>query len=72
MNAVFESYDYLIYQKAEALDHIVSCMIRDAITASVGWEYAVLFTREKLTDMIDQIAEQREKNDKGKGRRKAN
>lgn len=66
MGAVFESYDYHVYKKVESLDHIISCMIRDAMTAGVSLRYAVLFTRDKLTDMIDQIAEQREANQKGR------
>lgn len=68
MSEIFESFEYLIFEKAEALDHILACMNREAATCGVSREYALKFTQEKLTDMIDQIAEKREASERRRPR----
>ncbi|MFP4976357.1 hypothetical protein ACE6ED_13220 [Paenibacillus sp. CN-4] len=57
---IFESLEYRLYEKLEAADHIVAQISSEASTCNIPAAFSQAFIREKLIDMIDQIAERRE------------
>jgi len=58
LNTIWETCDYHVYQKLDALDHIVRCVFRDMSSAGIPVEMQHEFMRERFRDQLEQIAEQ--------------
>lgn len=61
MQNIFDSWDYHLFEKLEAADRIVQRIFTDMNLAGVPKQMQIEFMREKTQDMIDQIAENRER-----------
>lgn len=58
LNTIWETWDYHVYQKLDALDHIVRCVFRDMSSAGIPVEMQNEFMRSKFRDQLEQITEQ--------------
>lgn len=58
---IFESYELQIYRKLEEVDHLLALVSSEAVTCGVKADDCREYIRINVTDMIDQIAEKREK-----------
>ncbi|ASA20913.1 hypothetical protein [Paenibacillus donghaensis] len=61
MIPIFESYELQIYRKLEEVDHLLALISSEAVTCGVKADHCREYIRANVTDMIDQIAEKREK-----------
>lgn len=59
MTEAFESYEFLLFEKLEQVDHLICLIQKEAATFGVPEETRVIFMRDKLIDMIEQISEKR-------------
>lgn len=62
MDEVFESWNYLLYEKLDAADHIATRIYQDMGLAGVPVALRSEYIAQKLKDMIEQIADRREPN----------
>lgn len=60
MNEIFESFNYLIYEKLVSVDSMMARMSYEAGLVGIPQDYRAQYVKEKLIDMIEQIAENRE------------
>lgn len=60
MDSIFESLEYLIFEHLKSADSMIAKISEEAAIFSVPAAYREEYIRNKLVDMIDQIAEQRE------------
>lgn len=72
MDEVFESFEYSLFEKLDAADHIMSRIYTEAGLLGVDAEFRKHYVRERVVDMIDQIAEKREAKDGRKGKKQVN
>ncbi|MNO29208.1 hypothetical protein D3C76_191190 [compost metagenome] len=59
MNEVFESWELILFKRIEEVDHVLHQMSREASASGVPKDYKIEFMKEKLIDIIDQVAERR-------------
>lgn len=55
MRAVWDSWDYHMFEKVQALDHIVRCIMSDMCTAGVPAVMATTFLQDQFKDQLEQI-----------------
>lgn len=60
MTEVFESLELVLFEKIEQVDHVLYRMSREASASGVPKEYKIEFLKEKLLDIVEQVAERRE------------
>lgn len=60
MTEIFESFEWPIFELLQQVDSKLAQISKEASACQIPNAYRERFVREKLTDMIDQIAEQRE------------
>ena len=58
INDIWNSWDYHVYEKLAALDHMVRLVFRDMTLAGIPVEMQNEFMRSKFRDQLEQIAEQ--------------
>jgi len=61
MTEIFESFEYRLFEKLEQADSVIVQMSEEASAVGIPSEYRVNFLREKLIDMFEQFAENRER-----------
>ncbi|WP_339248135.1 hypothetical protein NST58_12890 [Paenibacillus sp. FSL R10-2796] len=66
---IFESYELQIYRKLEEVDHLLALVSSEAVTCGVKADHCREYIRTNVTDMIDQIAEKREKEWRSRSRK---
>lgn len=71
MDEIFESLEYRIFEHLQAADHLLSRVSAEASTFNVPYSISREYNRERVLDMIDQIAEQREAANGSKNTKKA-
>jgi hypothetical protein len=69
MSPIFESHELQLFRKLEEVDYLIACISSEATTCCVSSDYCREYIRIHVTDMIDQIAEKREKEWKSKSRK---
>ncbi|WP_263560005.1 hypothetical protein [Paenibacillus polymyxa] len=70
MDAIFESWEYHLFEKLGGVDRIVARIQSEAALFGIPYDARTEYINKKLVDMIDQIAEKREAHSQG-SRRKA-
>lgn len=65
MDSVFEAWEYHLFEKLEAADEIAARITTEAGLFGIPAEFRKQYMAEKLADMIDQIAENRERKFQG-------
>ncbi|MCM3783695.1 hypothetical protein M3231_11990 [Neobacillus mesonae] len=71
MDEIFELFEFPIYELLEKVDHKLSVVTKEAGVAKIPSDFRENYVRNKIVDMIDQIAQNRETTGKGgKNRRK--
>lgn len=70
MDAIFETWEYHLYEKLAGADRIVALIQSEGSMFGIPPEARSDYIKRKLVDMIDQIAEKREASDLGKPGRK--
>lgn len=60
MTEIFESLEYRLFECFQRADSIMAKMSTEASACQIPAEYREKFMREKIIDMFEQIAEQRE------------
>lgn len=60
MDSIFESWDWHIYQHLQSADNMIFKVNQEGGMFGVPDAYRQKYIREKIIDMLDQIAEQRE------------
>lgn len=61
MQEIFESWNYLMFEGVQRLDHIVRRMTSEMSLFGIPADEQVRFLQEQLADMLEQIAEQQSK-----------
>lgn len=65
MDAIFEAWEWHLFEKLKAADDITARITTEATLFSIPAAFRQEYMSKKLLDMIDQIAENRERNFKG-------
>ena len=65
MDEVFGMFEYHIFEKLEIVDNMLAIISGDAKIERVPDGFRENYMREKIMDMIDQIAEKREASFRG-------
>ena len=65
MDAIFEPWEYHLFEKLKEADEISARITTEATLFSIPAEFRQEYMSKKLLDMIDQIAENREKKFRG-------
>ncbi|OAB27837.1 hypothetical protein PMSD_22990 [Paenibacillus macquariensis subsp. defensor] len=60
MEEIFESFNYHIFEKLVSVDSMMATITKEAGLCGVPEKYRIRYVQEKIIDMIDQIAENRE------------
>lgn len=71
MNAIFEPWELILFRRLEAADDIAAKIQQEAGIFSIPASFRQKYMQEKIIDMIDQIAEQRESKQAGPKRTEA-
>lgn len=58
INDIWDHWDYHLYEKLSALDHMVRVIFSDMSKAGIPVEMQNAFMRERFRDQLEQIAEQ--------------
>lgn len=65
MDSVFETWEYHLFEKLQAADEIAARIQVEAGLFGIPADFRQKYMGEKILDMIDQIAENREKKFRG-------
>ncbi|MGO4951996.1 hypothetical protein [Paenibacillus sp. DRB1-1] len=68
MDAIFESWEYHLFEKLGGVDRIVARIQSEAALFDIPYAARTEYINRKLVDMIDQIAEKREASSQGSRR----
>lgn len=66
MDEVFGMFEYHIFEKLRSVDNMLAIITKDSKTERIPDDLRLSYIREKVADMIDQIAEEREAKDRGR------
>lgn len=66
MDEVFGMFEYHIFEKLENVDNMLAIITVDSKIERIPDDFRKNYIREKMADMIDQIAEKREAKDRGR------
>ncbi|RQW09940.1 hypothetical protein [Paenibacillus rhizophilus] len=69
MDEVFESFELRLFDKLDGADHIIARIYTEGGLLGVDAEFRQQYIRERVTDIIDQIAEKREAKDGRKSKK---
>lgn len=72
MDAIFENWEYHLFEKLDGVDRIVARIQSEAALFAIPYDERTDYINRKLVDMIDQIAEKREASSPGKPGGKGN
>lgn len=61
MQEIFESWNYRMFEKVQALDHIIRQITREMNMFGIPVEEQNKYLQAQLVDMLEQIAEQKQK-----------